>query len=206
MARNPVDIPPEQPLFDPNFFNLEYFFNLFFRILDFFSALIAYLLGLNLADLSLLAKILLVLALVFALGIAYSFYKYWKVREEEEEVQFEIDFKTLENIDHTDRNERWQKVLEYMASPTEAEWRLAILEADTILGNLLLRMQYSGETIGDRLKNIEPSDFLTLSEAWEAHKIRNQIAHGGSSFELTRREADRVIDLYRQVFEEFHYI
>jgi hypothetical protein len=68
------------------------------------------------------------------------------------------------------------------------------------------KMGYHGDTLGERLNSVEKSDFLTLNLAWEAHKVRNMIAHEGSNYLLTKREAKRVIDLYRQVFEEFEFI
>jgi len=82
-----------------------------------------------------------------------------------------------------------------------------VLEADIILGEMLEKMGYiKGETIGDKLKTIEQSDFNSLDQAWEAHRIRNMIAHGGSDYILTEREAKRVIGLYEQVFKEFRYV
>jgi len=104
------------------------------------------------------------------------------------------------------KNERWERVLRHINSPNPADWRLAIIEADTILDEMVLRMGYKGETLGERLKNIEPSDFNTLNQAWEAHKIRNKIAHDGSEFELNRRKAMQTISLYEEVFHEFRYI
>ena len=80
------------------------------------------------------------------------------------------------------------------------------MEADIILGEMLEKMGYvKGETIGDKLKTIEKSDFTSLDQAWEAHKIRNMIAHEGTDYILTEREAKRVVGLYEQVFKEFRY-
>jgi hypothetical protein len=56
------------------------------------------------------------------------------------------------------------------------------------------------------MKSIEKSDFNSIDMAWEAHKIRNSIAHEGSDFLLNQREAKRVIGLYEIVFREFRYI
>lgn len=103
-------------------------------------------------------------------------------------------------------NKKWERVLMHANSNNPSDWRLAIIEADIMLGELLEVQNYHGETIGDKLKGIEKSDFLTLDEAWEAHKIRNAIAHEGSDFILTDRETRRVIDLYRKVFDEFKFI
>ena len=81
------------------------------------------------------------------------------------------------------------------------------MEADIILEEMLEKMGYvKGETIGDKLKTIEKSDFTSLDQAWEAHKIRNMIAHEGTDYILTEREAKRVVGLYEQVFKEFRYI
>lgn len=103
-------------------------------------------------------------------------------------------------------NKRWQNVLQRISSPNEGDWRLAIIESDIILNEMLGRMGYRGEGIGEKLKQVEKSDFHTVQSAWEAHKIRNEIAHGGSDYHLSRRDAERAIDLFKEVFEEFHFI
>lgn len=106
----------------------------------------------------------------------------------------------------SNKNIRWERVLEMANSDSPGDWRVAILEADTMLDDLTTSMSYHGDTLGDKLKAIEKSDFNTLDLAWEAHKVRNRIAHSGTDFILTSRETRRVIDLYRKVFEEFDYI
>ncbi|MBA3733548.1 hypothetical protein H0W91_04235 [Patescibacteria group bacterium] len=104
------------------------------------------------------------------------------------------------------KNPQWERVLAHTESLNENDWRLAIMEADIMLDDLLNKLSLSGETIGEKLKSVEKSDFLTIDNAWEAHKIRNQIAHEGQAFALNQREAKRVIGLYRDVFEEFQTI
>jgi hypothetical protein len=56
------------------------------------------------------------------------------------------------------------------------------------------------------MKHIEASDFPMLDEAWEVHKIRNQIAHKGTDYPLTRTEAENVIDVYHRLFKELGYL
>ena len=56
------------------------------------------------------------------------------------------------------------------------------------------------------MKRVEPSDFDSLNEAWEAHKVRNIIAHEGLSYVLSENEAKRVFSQYKKVFEEFYYV
>lgn len=105
-----------------------------------------------------------------------------------------------------DVNPKWQKVLEHLASENAADWKLAILEADIMLEEMLEKMGYPGQTISEKLKMVEKSDFDTLDMAWEAHKVRNSIAHEGSDFILSKDEADRVITMFERVFREFRYI
>lgn len=102
--------------------------------------------------------------------------------------------------------EKWSRILTHIESANVNDWSLAIIEADIILGEILDKLGYHGESIGEKLKQVEKGDFKTLNEAWEAHKVRNAIAHQGSDFVMNQREAKRVIGLYRQVFEEFYHI
>jgi len=102
--------------------------------------------------------------------------------------------------------ERWKNVMRHTESDNQNDWRQAIIEADIILGEILDKMGYRGESIGEKLKRVEKADFTTLDFAWEAHKVRNVIAHEGSNFVLSQHEAKRIIGMYRKVFEEFFYI
>lgn len=102
-------------------------------------------------------------------------------------------------------NPQWERVLNHIESTSESDWRLAVLEADIILDTLLDNMRLPGETMADKLKAVEKSDFTTIDSAWEAHKIRNQIAHEGD-YVLSQHEAKRVVGLYQSVFEEFRII
>lgn len=103
-------------------------------------------------------------------------------------------------------NKRWERVIKLINSENAPDWKVAILEADILLGEMLDAMGYRGESIGEQLKQIEKADFTSLDSAWEAHKIRNSIAHEGEDFLITHREASRVVRLYEEVFLEFRYI
>ena len=103
-------------------------------------------------------------------------------------------------------NPKWKIVREHINSDDANKWKLAILEADIILSELLDTLNLPGNGVGEKLKNVEASDFDHIEDAWEAHKIRNAIAHEGSDFLLTQREAKRVIKLYKSVFEEFKIV
>ena len=104
------------------------------------------------------------------------------------------------------KNERWERVEQYMSSLNVSDWKIAILEADNILDDVIERMGYKGANLGERMKSIEASDFPYLEEAWQAHKMRNTIAHKGTDYELTRSEAEQTINIYHRVFKELGYL
>ncbi len=147
--------------------------------------------------------ILWLLIVVFAGTIAYITYDLTRVRNN---VRMKLNQVADETISiPLSTNKNWDKVIMHVESYNESEWRLAVIEADMMLAELLDTMNLQGDSIGDKLKGVEKSDFNTLDLAWEAHKVRNQIAHD-PSFVLTQREARRVISLFEQVFKEFSFI
>ncbi len=147
------------------------------------------------------------ISLLFVMGIIYAKFRMGQLERQSKlakKVQEAEQKKVVKQA--SAENKKWQKVLEHVASPNPSDWRLSILEADILLGDLLTKMGYKGEGIGEQLKSVEKSDFHTLDEAWEAHKVRNKVAHDGSDFPLNQREAQRVIALYEAVFKEFYFI
>ena len=91
----------------------------------------------------------------------------------------------------------------YISSQSEALWRIGILEADNLLLEILTEKGYQGDGVGEKLKN---ASFKTVDLAWDAHKVRNRIAHEGSDFELTEREAKRAFTLFESVFRDLKAI
>jgi len=110
------------------------------------------------------------------------------------------------NSERKQKNIRWERVENYMTSLNSSDWKIAILEADNILDQVVERMGYQGATLGERMKNIEASDFPYLDDAWNAHKTRNAIAHKGTDYEINRSEAEQTINIYHRIFKELGYL
>ncbi|MFH1473088.1 MAG: hypothetical protein ABIF06_01585 [bacterium] len=104
------------------------------------------------------------------------------------------------------KNNRWERIKMLTNSTNESDWRLAIIEADGMLDELLRSAGYHGESTGEMLKAVEKSDFLAIESAWEGHKMRNKIAHSAGSFQLNEREAKQTIAHFEAVFKEFEII
>jgi len=103
-------------------------------------------------------------------------------------------------------NPRWRHIESLIGGASPSEWREAIVEADIMLDDLLSQKGYVGEGVGEKLKSITSADLGTLNDAWEAHKVRNQIAHEGSAFKLSETLAHRTVARYAAVFREFRAI
>lgn len=164
------------------------------------------------------AGIALVVVLIFCVGIIYNFIRLRQVRAKEK-AEFAAEppglamSMFLEGQEHgeahrrgTPEESRWRQVLEHIRSDNQNDWRLAIIEADIMLNDLATTNGYAGETLADKLKQVDRNRWNSIDMAWEAHKARNKIAHEGTAHELTQREARRIIGLFEQVFKEFNYI
>jgi len=158
---------------------------------------------------SFLAKIM-IFGIFVAIAFAILSVIWWiKYQAELEETLKYLKTPTSEETSETKEGIlalKWQEVLKYASSESENDWIRAIISSDVILGDLLDGMSLPGDTIGEKLKAVEKGNFQTLDNAWEAHKIRNAIAHSGMDFQINQREVRRIIDLYESVFKEFKII
>ncbi len=100
------------------------------------------------------------------------------------------------------RQDRFKELQDHVNSSNPNDWKLAIIEADIILDDLLKKQGYAGASLGERLRGMSPGNLASLDDAWQAHKVRNQIAHEGADFVLTQRVAAETIVRYERVFRE----
>lgn len=215
-----------------HFLNLEYFFNKIYEFIVWIQESGLHTSGNSLGIFYTLRIIFFVVSFILLFLIIYYIYKTLQLRETEHaDLHHAVHFYTHGNHDnhaskvdtsgmhvkdpnisplgedlYVSKNPRWQTVEKYAASDNPGDWRLGIIEADLMLEELLEEQGFSGATLGDKLKNAERGDFVTYQNAWEAHKVRNNIAHLGSEFNLSSNDARRTVLLYKTVFEEFNYI
>lgn len=183
-----------------HFLNVQYFFRLIALMLEGRAA--------SLPDLTQLAAVLwlivTVLGYLLTAAIIWAFIYFttrlYQIRQAEEHLYTTVSHEVLD--DQTDRS-RWMHVQELINTGRESDWRQAIIECDIMLDEVLSEQGYLGQTIGDKLKAANPERFRTLQDAWDAHKVRNDIAHMGSSYPLTEQLAHRTVAKYENVFREF---
>lgn len=95
----------------------------------------------------------------------------------------------------------WLGIKARLETGTESEYKLALIEADSMLNDILKRMGYGGETLGERLEKLTIISLPSLEEAKEAHKIRNNIVHD-PDYRLTLNEAQKVISVYERALTD----
>jgi len=159
--------------------------------------------------LSALVVISIPLSLFFLIGIIYCVEKLKRIRRKEAEVfdaKVEPAIEAVGPSGNEDLSRRWEHVKTLVSSANPSDWRQAVLEADIVLDDILTSLGYQGEGIGEKLKRVNPGDMKSLDAAGKAHGVRNRIAHDGSAFPLTQHDANAVVNLYKQVMEEFYFI
>ncbi len=156
-------------------------------------------------DWGLFAAISIFISLLLASLLIYCITRLIQVRRFEHQ-RFEAAAATVTAHDIPRTHLRWDRILGEIDSDSEQNWRMAILEADIMLGELLDSLGYRGETMADKMRAVERADFNTIDLAWEAHRMRNRIAHESSEMPLNPRDVRTAIDLYQRVFREFNFV
>ena len=81
-----------------------------------------------------------------------------------------------------------------------ATFETTIINCDKLLDRALIEMGIPGKTMGDRLKRCG-TKFNNLDAVWRVHKMRNMIAHE-SDFELTYKQAQNAVEVYKQALKD----
>lgn len=146
----------------------------------------------------------LLLAALFFVGYVYAAIRYNQLADTEKEgiVQQE---QLWQELYENKQPSRFEDIKKHIDSDNPNDWKLAIIEADIELERMLEAAGYPGATIGEKLKRANQDTFTTLRSAWDAHMVRNKIAHQGADFVLTKRLAQETIMHFQKVFNEFDH-
>ena len=148
--------------------------------------------------------LLAVLSLVFFAGIIWIGLRAGDVHHK---IRNQYKPLPVEEVEAKGLMVQWQVVLDHVDSENPAEWKLAILEADNMLDEILEDQGYFGETVAEKLKAMTPSRIVSYDDVWDAHKVRNQIAHGGAiDMELTKKTARDTVTKFGNAFKDLGYL
>jgi len=100
---------------------------------------------------------------------------------------------------------KWLKIKGRLESQNESEYKVAIIEADDLIGDLIKRLKFAGETTGERLDNIPPGQLDHVSDLQAAHQTRNRIIHE-ENFQFSHEEAQKTLELYEKFLDYFEVL
>lgn len=108
----------------------------------------------------------------------------------------------LTAFDREKAQERWQWVEDQIAIGKLNNLKLAIIEADKIVDELLKVIYPNQETMGARLKlaKTQFGDLKTYDDLWYSHRIRNALVH--ETVDLPSVEAVSILGKYKKALEE----
>ena len=95
----------------------------------------------------------------------------------------------------------WSRTKARLDRGLESEYKLAVIEADSMLEDTLKKMGYGGETLGERLTKLTAATLSNIEEIKTAHQIRNSIIHD-PDYRLSLDEARKVLDIYEKAFRD----
>jgi len=102
--------------------------------------------------------------------------------------------------------DRWEVIEQMFKSPDHNAWRIAIIDADSMLEDLVTQMGYQGSSFGEKLKSMQHAGIPWLQAGWEVHLLRNKLAHEGSRYPLNERESYRAYRIYENILVNSGYL
>jgi len=96
---------------------------------------------------------------------------------------------------------QWAKILKRLDTGLESEYKLALIEADSFLDEILIRMGFTGDSLEERFKKVTQTVLPNIEEVEEAHKTRNNIVHD-PDYRLAQGEAREILSVYEKAFQD----
>jgi len=94
----------------------------------------------------------------------------------------------------------WKKILERMEKGVESEVKLAVIEAEDLLDDILKKLGYKGESFGERIKEMPRNLMPNIDDLQEAHKIHNNIIHD-PNYRLNLDQAKTILEIYKKALQ-----
>ena len=102
-------------------------------------------------------------------------------------------------------SKRWQIISDRLRSGLEPEYKLAIIDADAMFDEAMLKLGIAGESPEERIETVSPAIVSNLTDIKQVHEIRNHVVRD-PNFRLSGREANRIVNVYQKTFENLDLI
>jgi hypothetical protein len=101
--------------------------------------------------------------------------------------------------------DKWKKIKEKLKSQNEADYKLAIIEADDLIGGLIEKLGFNGDNMAERLDNIPAGQLDDVESLQTAHQTRNRIIHE-ENMQFGKEEAQKTLELYEKFLDYFEVL
>ncbi len=92
-------------------------------------------------------------------------------------------------------SKRWKKIKEKLDTGADAEYKLAIIEADDFLGEMLEERGFLEKSFEESIQKIGKGILPNLEEILSAHEIRNSIVYN-PDFKIDAEKAKNILAVY----------
>jgi len=99
----------------------------------------------------------------------------------------------------------WQAIKKKLESNNENDYKIAIIEADDFMDDLISRMGYDGDNFGERLANIPANHLENIEGMKQAHEMRNQIIHD-DKFSVSKEDAEMALKHFEELLKSYQVI
>lgn len=108
--------------------------------------------------------------------------------------------KGYKNLNQDLYRSKWLAIEQQLKRDEVSSYQLSVINADKLVDQALRERGINGQTMGERLKNA-PKLFSHLQALWNAHKLRNQIAHE-TNVHMTYDDARRALAAFKQALKD----
>jgi len=135
----------------------------------------------------------------------FSIYFLVKIGIVGEDIEHYIGVFTSKDVCKRRSLRAWKQIQKRLKTGKADQLKLAILEADRILNEILKMAGYPGKNLDERLEQISSAQISNIEELRQAHKLKNRLV-SEPDFVITRNEAEIIIDIYKKAFQELNLI
>lgn len=96
--------------------------------------------------------------------------------------------------------QRWKKIQKRIEAGTEPELKLAVIEAEDLLNDVLDDKGVPGETFEEKIKQVVKIQLPNLEEVLEAHKTRNAVVYE-PDYKLNLEQAKKILEIYERAIK-----
>lgn len=98
-------------------------------------------------------------------------------------------------------SKNWNKIIKRVEGGSEDEYKLAVLEAEEILIEVLEKLGYKGETLEEKLKEMPEGTVSNIEDLNSISEVRDKIVYN-PEYKLSLDETKRILDIFNQSLKD----